>query len=134
MNGVLPDASVWVDYFNPRAATPGKATLIALFENNEQPYICPVIFQEVFQGIRDDTKLQRDKRQLLKCKRGRVSINQATDQAIEIYRSLRKRGITIRKPNDCLIAAYALFNDLALLHTDRDFDPIEKHFGLKVVR
>jgi len=134
MKGVLPDASVWIDYFNPRAATPGKAKLMALFQNNEQPYICPVIFQEVLQGIRDDTKLQRDKRQLLKCKRGRVNINQATDQAIAIYRSLRKRGITIRKPNDCLIAAYALLSDLAVLHNDHDFAPIEQYFGLKVLR
>jgi predicted nucleic acid-binding protein len=134
MNGVLPDASVWIDYFNPRAATPEKSKLITLFENNEQPYICPAIFQEVLQGIRDDTKLQRDKRQLLKCKHGKVSVNQATNQAIEIYRSLRKRGITIRKPNDCLIAAYAILGNLAVLHNDRDFDPIEQYFGLKVVR
>jgi predicted nucleic acid-binding protein len=36
--------------------------------------------------------------------------------------------------NDCLIAAYCILNNLALLHHDRDFDPIEKHFGLVVVR
>jgi predicted nucleic acid-binding protein len=63
-----------------------------------------------------------------------VSINQATDQAIAIYRSLRKRGITIRKPNDCLIAAYALLSDMAVLHNAHDFDPMEQHLGLKVVR
>jgi predicted nucleic acid-binding protein len=134
MNGILPDATVWIDYFNPRAATSGKSKLIALFENNERPYICPAIYQEVLQGVRDDMKYQNDRRQLLKCKRGRVGINLATEKAVEIYRALRKNGITIRKPNDCLIAAYALLNGLVLLHNDRDFDPIEQHFGLRVIR
>jgi hypothetical protein len=30
----------------------------------------------------------------------------ATHYAIDLYRHLRKKGITIRKPVDCLIASY----------------------------
>jgi predicted nucleic acid-binding protein len=40
-------------------------------------------------------------------------------------------GITIGKPVDCMIAAVAIEHDIPLLHNDRDFIPIEKHFGLK---
>jgi hypothetical protein len=52
----------------------------------------------------------------------------------EIYRSLRQRGITTGKPLDCMIASVALIHDVPLLHNDRDFDPIESHHGLRVVR
>jgi len=51
-----------------------------------------------------------------------------------LYRSLRRRGVTIRKPVDCMIASVAIEHDIPLLHNDRDFDPIETHCGLKVAR
>ena len=52
-------------------------------------------------------------------------------RSAEIYRNLRRKDITIRKPVDCMIAAVAIENDIPLLHNDKDFIPIEKHFGLK---
>ena len=55
-------------------------------------------------------------------------------QAADIYRKLRKTGITIRKTNDCIIAATALEHHCQLLHNDRDFLPIGTHFPLKTIR
>ena len=49
-------------------------------------------------------------------------------------RTRRRRGITIRKSVDCMIAAVAIEHNIPLVHSDRDFDPIEKFCGLKVVR
>ena len=46
--------------------------------------------------------------------------------AVDIYRECRKKGFTIRKTIDCLIAAIAIENNLALLHNDRDFSNIAK--------
>ena len=54
-------------------------------------------------------------------------------RAAEIYRSLRKKGLTIRKPVDCMIASVAVEHDLLLLHNDRDFDQIVKRSALKTV-
>jgi hypothetical protein len=54
-------------------------------------------------------------------------------RSAEIYRKLRKKGITIRKPLDCIIASVAIENDISLLHNDKDFQPIEKRCGLKVL-
>lgn len=48
------------------------------------------------------------------------------------YRTLRARGVTIRKTIDTLIATYCIENDVALLHADRDFDPFVEHLGLRV--
>jgi len=52
----------------------------------------------------------------------------------DYYRTLRRRGHTVRKTVDCLIASFCLQHDHVLLHTDRDFDPFEQQLGLRVVR
>ncbi len=54
------------------------------------------------------------------------------EEAAKIYRTLRKKGITIRKPNDCIIAFYAIHFNLKLVHNDSDFDKIAKHTKLKI--
>ena len=55
-------------------------------------------------------------------------------RAVDIYRKLRKKGITIRKSIDCIIAATVLEHHGRLLHNDNDFTLIAKHFPLKVVK
>lgn len=55
-------------------------------------------------------------------------------QAADIYRKLRKQGTTIRKTNDGIIAATALDHHCQLLHKDKDFASMAKHFPLKVVK
>jgi predicted nucleic acid-binding protein len=54
--------------------------------------------------------------------------------AARIYYELRRQGITIRSAIDCCIAQIALDSGLALLHCDRDFDPICQVRPLKTTR
>jgi len=54
-------------------------------------------------------------------------------QAARNFRVLRKKGVTIRKTIDTLIATRCIEGGYELLHNDRDFDPFEKHLGLRVV-
>ncbi len=54
--------------------------------------------------------------------------------AARIYRDCRKKGETVRKTIDCIIAAICIENDLLLFHKDSDFDVIEIHTTLKVLR
>ena len=56
----------------------------------------------------------------------------AAISAASLYRQLRQKDVTIRKPNDCLIAAFALHFDVELCHNDRDFDQIAAHTNLKI--
>jgi predicted nucleic acid-binding protein len=42
--------------------------------------------------------------------------------------------LTIRSGVDCLIAACAMRNDLAVLHRDRDYDVLAKISALRVRR
>jgi predicted nucleic acid-binding protein len=52
-------------------------------------------------------------------------------QAAKNFRTLRSRGITVRKTIDTLIATHCIENGLTLLYSDRDFDPFVKHLGLR---
>ena len=54
-------------------------------------------------------------------------------QAAQNYRILRKRGVTVRKTVDVLIATFCMTHGLQLLHDDRDFDPLEQYLGLQVL-
>lgn len=49
------------------------------------------------------------------------------------YRALRSKGVTVRKTIDVLIATFCIKNGYVLLHSDRDFDPIEEYLGLKTL-
>ncbi|MDR1452902.1 MAG: PIN domain-containing protein [Candidatus Margulisbacteria bacterium] len=57
-----------------------------------------------------------------------------TEQAVNLYRRLRKRGATIRASADCLIAAYALLADIPILHKDRDFKQIAQNSALRIYK
>ncbi len=47
------------------------------------------------------------------------------------FRTLRKKGITVRKTIDAIIATYCIENKITLLHSDKDFQPFHKHLKLK---
>ena len=53
-------------------------------------------------------------------------------QAAQNFRKLRKRGITVRKTIDVIIATFCIENSYRLIHNDRDFDPMEEYLGLTV--
>jgi predicted nucleic acid-binding protein len=129
---ILVDTTVWVDLFAGRS-TPHAGRLEQSLATGEDVCTCGVILTEVLQGIRADEEYRRTLARfdaLLYLPMDR----QLFIRAAELYRRLRHRGITIRKPVDCMIAAVAIRHDVMLLHNDRDFDPIEKHCGLKVVK
>ena len=46
------------------------------------------------------------------------------------FRSLRRRGITVRKTIDLLIGTWCIENRRPLLHNDGDFRPMAQHLGL----
>ena len=63
-----------------------------------------------------------------------IDVMYATNYAVDLYRQLRKKGITIRKSVDCLIASYAILTDMYLLHNDKDFEYIAKESRLKIYK
>jgi predicted nucleic acid-binding protein len=129
---VLVDSTVWIDFFRGKA-TAETGEVERLLRDAEDVCTCGVVLTEVLQGIREDDDYRRTLSRfnmLLFLPMSRRTFVRAA----ELYRSLRRRGITIRKPVDCMIASVCMEHDAALLHNDRDFDPMENHCGLRVVK
>lgn len=128
---VLVDSSVWVDYFNGRI-TRETDTLDALL-GSEPVAIGDLILAEVLQGFRGDADYVTAKALLASLT---VYDLLGASLAIKIadnYRALRKRGVTVRKTADAIIATFCIERRIPLLYSDRDFDPFVKHLALKPV-
>ncbi|MBM4383884.1 MAG: PIN domain-containing protein [Deltaproteobacteria bacterium] len=117
---ILVDTSVWVDVF--RRFRP--LDLDAVIDIGEVVTCLPVI-QEVLQGFRDERAFRtaRESMLALPCIESPVR-ESVVLEAVGLYRSARRSGLTIRSSTDCLIAACAIRHDLEVLHRDRDFSAI----------
>ena len=130
---MLVDTSVWIDWFSKtNRATKETQRLGVYFDKKIPVYITAVILQEVLQGVREDNAYKEVKEVLLSVAMLRLDPVEAAIDAANLYRMLRKKGVTIRKPNDCLIAQYAIFYDIPVLHSDADFDQIARHTPLRI--
>lgn len=129
---ILFDSSVWVAYANG-VSNPQTQQLRSLLSKQKDVFVNATIVQEVLQGFRDDRQysiwygVMSLSTIVLTLPHFEVAI-----AAAQLYRFLRKKGITIRKPNDCLIAAYAIHFDVELCHNNVDFDQIAAHTDLKI--
>jgi predicted nucleic acid-binding protein len=128
---ILFDTSVWIDFLRNKN-TPEADLLTNYIQNNHPVAITPTILQEILQGIRDDNQYRQIKDILSYITTLQLPPIQAAIGAAELYRSLRKKGLTIRKSNDCLIAYYAIEFLTPLAHSDSDFDIIGDHSKLKI--
>lgn len=128
---LLVDTTVWIDLFAGHE-TVQTQFLEERLEAGEDICTCGVILTEVLQGIREDAEFQRS-RQRFQAFLYLPMTPETHVQAAELYRSLRRIGITIRKPIDCMIAAVSIEHGIPLLHNDRDFTPLAEHCGLVVV-
>jgi len=128
---VLVDTTVWIDFFAGQTLTHIE-TFESLLGQEEDICICGIILTEVLQGIRKETEFKKTKNLFNSLIFLPMSYSTFL-QSVEIYRKLRQRGITIRKPIDCMIASVALENNISLLHNDKDFLPIERYCKLKVL-
>ncbi|MFI5196459.1 MAG: PIN domain nuclease [Chitinophagales bacterium] len=132
MNKVLVDTSVWIDALNGRKTLQTKL-LNRLIDEDAPVVLCPVIIQEILQGIKEDKDFNLVKDTLSGFELLGIDPLKAAYGAASLYRSVRKHGITIRKSNDCLIAFYAISCKAALLHNDEDFNKIAQYTTLKIL-
>ena len=128
---ILVDSSVWIDYFNGLATS--QTDRLDELLGSDLLLTGDTILAEVLQGFRDDRDFRRAKRALdgleFRAMLGRdIALKSAAN-----YRALRAQGVTVRKTIDMLIATFCIENGHELLHADRDFDPIERHLGLRTV-
>jgi len=128
---VVVDSSVWIDYFIGKETLQTKrledligGTIIVVGD---------LILAEVLQGFREDRDYKIAKSLLEELELVTMTGIDIAFKSADNYRSLRKKGLTVRKTIDCLIATYCIQNNLPLLYSDRDFDAFSKNLGLKSV-
>lgn len=125
---ILVDSSVWIDYFRG-AFTPQAEKLDALL-GSELLSVGDVILTEVLQGFTGDHDFEQARRLLTSLTIIDIGGQDIAIRAAQNYRTLRSRGVTIRKTIDTLIATRCIEDGLSLLYSDRDFDPFVEHLGL----
>ena len=125
---IVVDSSVWIDFLNGRKV-PHVERLRATFGADEI-IVGDLMLCEVLQGL-DSERAAQEVEALLR----RFEIVPMAGEAIAAgaarhFRSLRKRGVTVRKTIDLLIGTWCIENRRALLHNDNDFRPMARHLGL----
>jgi len=128
---LLVDSTVWVDYFN--GIENPQTDYLHQIVDKTPILVGDLILVEVLQGFREDADFEKARRALGKYMQVEMVDPELALQSARNYRLLRRKGITVRKTIDSLIATYCMENEHKLLHNDSDFEGYEKHLGLKVV-
>jgi hypothetical protein len=125
---IVVDSSVWIDFLNGRRASHVMALQAAL--GKDAIIVGDLMLCEVLHGL-DGEQMARQVESLLR----RFEIVPMAGDATAVlaarnFRSLRRRGITVRKTIDLLIGTWCIENRRPLLHNDGDFRPMAQHLGL----
>jgi predicted nucleic acid-binding protein len=128
---IVVDSSVWIAQLRG-LQTPAVVRLEKVVEGDDI-LVGDIVLLEILQGARDDTHVARIARAMRQFPIVSMSNEALAVEAARLYRLLRDRGVTVRKTADMIIGTFCVANGHALLHDDRDFDPMERHLGLLVV-
>ena len=128
---IFVDSSVWIDFFNGTVC----AETDKLYERLglEEIVIGDLILAEVPQGFRSDADYKAAKNVLTSLTAHDLLGKNMTIKSANNFRKLRKKGITIRKTADVIIATYCIENKIPLLFSDKDFVPFVDNLRLKSV-
>lgn len=124
----LVDTSAWIEVFRRGS----RVTLDDLVEDRDRVVTCLPVVQEVLQGFDDERAfaIAQAAFSALPCVESPLT-GPVFERAIDIYRRVRRAGVTPRSSADCLIAACALRSGATIVHCDRDFAALAPLIGLR---
>ena len=125
---ILIDSSAWVEFLRDTDSEVCQRVDDVL---GDAVATCDPVRTEILAGARDDAHLQSLRRLLA---RGSVLPTGPADyeMAASLYRTCRRRGETVRKLIDCLIAAVAIREGVPILHADGDYEILARHTPLRI--
>lgn len=127
---ILIDTSAWIEFLRDTGSVTCER-VEALLET--EIATCDVVRMELLAGARDELHLN-DLRRLLARATLIATVPTDFDDAASLFRLCRRRGETVRKLIDCLIAAIAIRAGVPLFHMDSDFDVLARHTDLRIHR
>jgi predicted nucleic acid-binding protein len=125
----LVDSSVWIDLLNNVVTEPVRRLRELI--STTPLLIGDLILCEVLQGFRSEAQARLVERSLRRFEAVSLIDPELAVKAASNYRLLRRRGITVRKTIDLIIGTYCIERGHLLLHSDRDFAPMESFLGLQ---
>lgn len=128
---VIVDSSVWIDAINQRP-TPQTRWLDAAL-GSRPVGLTTLILCEVLRGFRTDKQFAQARGFLTALPVFEDVNSSLAVTAAQNFRTLRRKGITVRTTVDCLIATFCIAEGHQILHSDHDFDAFETHLGLSVI-
>jgi len=126
---ILVDSSVWIDYF--RGTQSSQTDRLYALLGNEPIATGDLVLAEVLQGFGSAQDFNQGKKLLTSLPIIDLVGRDIAIRAANNFRALRSLGITVRKTIDTLIATSCIEKGLALLYSDKDFDPFVEHLGLQ---
>lgn len=122
---IVVDSSVWIA--NLRDLDTKAVRLLRSIEDPDDILIGDLILLELLQGARSEADLRQ------------FRIERMLDEELAVlgsrhYRTLRDKGVTIRKTIDLIIGTFCLARGHFLLHDDRDLDSMALQLGLRVIQ
>lgn len=127
---IVVDSSIWIDYFQDSESRGAKSLNQAL-SAGEDIALLPIIVTEVLMGFKDDRSFRSARSILIRVPQIPIT-SEICIHAANLYRTLQKKGVTVRGAIDCIIAQACLNAASELMTLDRDFVGIARFTGLKL--
>ena len=122
------DSSVWIDYFS--GVDNAQTDKLHNTLDHKPIAVGDLILTEVLQGFRHEKDYKTARRLFEDLTIFEMLGLGMAIKSADNFRALRKKGITIRKTADVIIATFCIEQKLPLLFSDKDFKPFLKHLGL----
>ena len=130
---ILVDTSAWIELIRT-TGHPAHVTLRHHLERRAPIATSEPVIMELLAGVATAAERSKLRARLMALPRLTVRGLADFEAAADLYRVCRRRGGTVRKLVDCLIAAVAIRERATLLHNDRDFDVLARHTRLRIER
>ena len=128
---IMVDSSVWIDFFN--GIETNEVNKLDEMLGLEEIATGDLIITEVLQGFREDKDYKVAKDVLTSLTVFELLGENLAIKSANNFRKLRKRGITVRKTADVIIATFCIENKIPLLFSDKDFIPFVNNLKLRSV-
>ncbi|SMF49694.1 hypothetical protein SAMN02982989_2659 [Xaviernesmea oryzae] len=127
---IIADSSVWISLF--RKDDVEVAARLRSYIQQGLVLVGDIIMLEVLQGARDYHQARWIEQNFREFSAVSMLSPSLAIKAAANYRTLRDRGITVRKTIDMIIGTYCIEHGHSLLHADKDYAPMAEHLGLKI--
>ncbi len=130
---ILVDSSAWIELLR-NTDHAARQTLAHHLAQRSEIATTEIVVMELLAGVQANRARQTLRDTLLALPLLSLRSIDDFENAADLYRVCRRKGSTVRRLTDCLIAAVAIREGATLLHNDRDFESLARYTRLRTER